>query len=110
MPERGIDRRDDHVDVGDAAVGDEDLRAVEDPLVAVAPRGGAQRADVRPRPSPPVTAYGAEADLVAGPEARLAPSGPTCSGVPVAAIPRGRERRARDRERDARAAPVQLLA
>ena len=34
--ERRVDGGDDDVDVGDAAVGDEDLGAVEDPLVAVA--------------------------------------------------------------------------
>jgi hypothetical protein len=56
------------VDVGDPAVGDEDLRAVQNPLVAVAPGGRAQRADVgagaglRDR-------VGAEPDLVADTEA-----------------------------------------
>ena len=42
----GVDGGDDHGHVGDAAVGDEDLGAVEDPLVAVELGGGAQRADV----------------------------------------------------------------
>ena len=46
--ELGVDRRDDHVDVGDAAVGDPRLGAVEHPLVLglVVDRAGAQRADV----------------------------------------------------------------
>ena len=34
MAELGIDGGDDDVDVGDAAVGDEDLGPVQDPLVA----------------------------------------------------------------------------
>ena len=38
VPRLGVDGGDNDVDVGDATVGDEDLGAVEDPLVAVALR------------------------------------------------------------------------
>ena len=52
VAELGRDVGDDDVDVGDPAVGDEDLGAVEDPLVAVALRGRAQALDVRARAAP----------------------------------------------------------
>jgi hypothetical protein len=65
----------DHdVDVGDAAVGDEDLGAVDDPLIAVELGGGAEALDVgaglglRHR-------VGAQVDLVADPEALGDPAG-----------------------------------
>ena len=40
VAELRVDGGDDDVDVGDAAVGDEDLGPVQDPFVAVALRGG----------------------------------------------------------------------
>jgi hypothetical protein len=91
VAEVAVDRRDDHVDVGDPAVGDEDLRAVEQPVVAVAPGGRAQRADVgagaglRDR-------VGAEPDLVADAEA---PRDPVADllGRPRRGDARRRERR-----------------
>ena len=46
VAERGVDGGDDHGHVGDAAVGDEGLGPVQDPVVAVALRGRAQRLDV----------------------------------------------------------------
>ena len=42
----GIDGRDDDVHVGDAAVADEDLLPVDDPVAAVLTRAGLDRADV----------------------------------------------------------------
>src|SRR5664280_477668 len=49
-PELGVDRGDHHVDVGNAAIGDPRLRAVDDPLVLglVVDGAGAQRRHVRP--------------------------------------------------------------
>ena len=46
MAELRVDGRDDHGDVGDPAVGDEDLGAVEHPFVAVATGGRPQALDV----------------------------------------------------------------
>src|SRR6202011_1383444 len=45
--ELGLDRSDDDVDVGDAAVGDEDLLAVEDPAAVLAHRPRLHRRHVR---------------------------------------------------------------
>jgi len=67
-PQRRVDGGDDDVDVGDAAVGDEDLGPVEDPLVAVLGGGGAQRAHVRAG-ARLGHGVGAELDLVATAEA-----------------------------------------
>ena len=49
VTQTGLDRRDDDVHVGDATVGDEDLRAVQQPAVALALRRRAQRRHVRSR-------------------------------------------------------------
>ena len=45
-PFSGLGARGDHDQVGAVAVGDEGLGAVEDPVVAVADRGGLQRGEV----------------------------------------------------------------
>ena len=107
VAELGVDGGDDDGDVGDAAVGDEDLGAVEDPLVAVELRGGAQRLDVGAGAGLG-DRVGAELDLVAEavalghpPADLLGRAGRGDAG--------GGERGGGDRERDAGAAPVQLL-
>ena len=68
VAELGVDGRDDDGHVGDAAVRDEDLGAVQDPLVAVALGGRAQRLDVRAG-ARLGHGVGAELDLVALAEA-----------------------------------------
>ena len=106
-PSSGSTMRDHHVDVGDAAVGDEDLGAVQDPLVAVEPRGRLQALHVRARLRLG-DRVGAELDLVADPEALRDPLGDLLGGAGGGEAGRG-EARALDRERDPGAAPVQLL-
>ena len=101
MAELGVDGRDNDVDVGDAAIGDEDLGAIEDPLVPVALGRGAQRADVGAG-ARLGDAVGAEIDLVADPEALGDPVA-ICSGVPDAAMPAA----ASDEALIARAMPAQ---
>ena len=56
VAELGVDGRDHDGDVRDAAVRDEGLGAVQDPVVAVALGGRAQRLDVGARPDGSVTA------------------------------------------------------
>ncbi len=105
--ERRVDGGDDDVDVGDAAVGDEDLGAVEDPLVAVALRrrlqalhvGAGLRLGHR---------VGAELDLVAAAEALGDPLGDLL-GRAGGGDARGGEAGAGDRQGDAGAAPVELF-
>src|SRR5215210_6227158 len=106
-PQLGIDRGDHHVDVGDPAVGDEDLGPVEDPLVAVEPRRRLEALDVGAglwlgdR-------VGAELDLLAEPEALRDPPGDLLRGA--GGRDAGRPQRGRgDRQRDAGAAPMELL-
>jgi hypothetical protein len=94
VAELGVDGRDDHVHVGDAAVRDEDLRAVEDPVVAVATRGRAQRSDVRAG-ADLGDRVGAELDLVADAEALLHPAADLLRR-PGRGDPRRRERGPRD--------------
>ena len=105
--ELGVDGGDDHVDVGDAAVGDEDLGPVQDPLVAVALGGRLQALDVGAglRLGDRV---GAELDLIGAAEAVGHPAGDLVGGA-GGGDAGGGEARAGDRERDARAAPVELL-
>ena len=94
--ERRVDGGDDDVDVGDAAVGDEDLGAVEDPLVAVALGGRLQALDVGAglRLGDRV---GAELDLLAAAEAL---------GNPLARSARAcRRRRCRRRRGRSRRSP-----
>jgi hypothetical protein len=98
---------DDHGDVGDAAVGDEDLGAVEDPLVAVALGGRAQRAHVGPGAGLG-HGVGAELDLVAQAVALGHPAADLL-GRAGRRDAGGRQRGGADRQRDAGAAPVQLL-
>ena len=107
VPSVGIDGGDDDVDVGDAAVGDEDLGAVEDPLVAVALRGRLQALDVGAglRLGDGV---GAELDLLAGAEALGHPAGDLLGGA-GGGDAGGGEAGAGDRQSDAGAAPVELL-
>ena len=98
VAERRIDGGHDHVDVGDPAVGDEDLGPVEDPLVAVELGGGPKALDVRAglRLRHRIRA---ELDLLADAEAlgnpawRSAPACPTPPARPRRAmIPRSRAR------------------
>ena len=106
----GLDRRHDHVHVGDAAVGDPRLRAVEHPLVfrLVVDGARAQRADVtagvglahRER---------AECDLLRRAEALRHPLHDLL-GRAVGDDARHRERRAEDGERDPGVAPTHLFA
>ena len=107
VAELGVDGGDDDGDVGDAAVGDEDLGAVEDPLVAVALGGRAQRLDVGAGAGLG-DRVGAELDLVADAEALGDPAADLL-GRARGGDAGGGQRRGRDRERDAGAAPVQLL-
>ena len=107
MAELRVDRGHDDVNVSDPAIGDEDLGAVQDPLIAVELRGRAHALDVgaglrlRHR-------VGAQLHLVAEAEA---------FGDPLSDLLRragcgetgGGQRGARDRERDPGAAPVHLL-
>ena len=92
-----VDGGDDDVDVGDAAVGDEDLGPVEDPLVAVAPGGRLQALDVGAglRLGHRV---GAELDLVAAAEALGDPAGRSARGC--------RRRRCRRRRGRSRRSPA----
>src|SRR3954451_3125264 len=107
VAERRIDRRDDDVDVGDPAVGAEDLGAVEDPFVAVALRRRPQRADVRAGAGLGDRVR-AELDLVARAEALGHPAADLLRRAGRRDPGRG-ERRAGDRQADPGAAPVQLL-
>ena len=107
MPELGVHGRDHDGHVGDPAVGDEDLGAVEHPLVAVQLGRGAQRADVGAG-ARLGDGVGAELDLVAHPEALGHPAPDLLGRARAGDAGRG-ERAALDRERDAGAAPVQLL-
>ena len=85
--EVGVDGGHDHVEVGDAAVGDPGLGAVEDPLVLglVVDGPGAQRAHVGAGVGLR-DAEGGQLDLLGGAEALGAPF-ESCSGVPLAAMP-----------------------
>ena len=87
-PELGVDGGHDDVDVGDAAVRDPRLGAVEHPLVGglVVDGPGLERADVGAGVGLG-HAERAELDLVGGAEALRAPTRMTCSGVPVPAMP-----------------------
>ena len=107
VPSVGVDGGDDDVDVGDAAVGDEDLGPVEDPLVAVALGGRLQALDVGAglRLGDRV---GAELDLVAAAEAVGDPARDLLGGA-GGGDAGGGEPGAGDRQGDAGAAPVQLL-
>ena len=86
MAEVRVDGRDHDGHVGDAAVRDEGLGAVQDPVVAVALGGRAQRLDV---------GAGLRLGDGVGAELRVAPCVPTtsgiqrpiCSGVPEEAMP-----------------------
>ena len=100
MPQLRVDRRDHDVDVGDPAVGDEDLGAVEDPLVAIELRRGLQALDVGAglRLGDGI---GTERDLVVGAEALRDPLRDLL-GVPEAATPRRRVRSPESRGRSRR--------
>src|SRR3954452_11224165 len=107
VPGVGIDSRDDDVDVGDAAVADEDLLAVDDPVAAVLAGARLDRAHVaaaarlghRQR---------RELDVAGRAEALRRPAGELLVGRRLA--DRGqRERRQHDRQPDPGAAPEQLL-
>ena len=108
-PERGVDGRHHDVHVGDPAVGDPRLGAVQDPLVLglVVDRPGAQRADVG-------TGVGlrhgerGQLDLVRGAEALRAPLGDLLGGA-VGDDARQAERAAEDGEPQTGVAPGELL-
>ena len=99
VAELGGDVGDDDVDVGDPAVGDEDLGAVEDPLVAVALGGGTQALDVGAGAGLG-DGVSAELDLVADAEAFGDPAGDLI-GRARCGESGGGEAGAGDRERDA---------
>ncbi len=105
--QRRVDGGDDDVDVGDAAVGDEDLGPVEDPLVAVAPGGRLQALDVGAglRLGHRV---GAELDLLVVAEALRDPAHDLLGGA-RGGDAGGGEAGAGDRQRGAGAAPVELF-
>ena len=107
VAELRVDGGDDDVDVGDPAVGDEDLGPVQDPLVAVALGGGPQALDVGAglRLGHRV---GAELQLVADAEALGHPLGDLL-GRAGGGDAGGGEPGAGDRQRDPGAAPVHLL-
>jgi hypothetical protein len=107
MAELRVDGGHDHGDVGDAAVRDEDLGPVEDPFVAVELGRGAERLDVRAGAGLG-DGVGAELDVVAGTEALRHPFGDLLRRAGRGNARRG-QRGGLYRERDARAAPVQLL-
>ncbi len=105
----GVDGGHDHVDVGDAAVGDPGLGAVEHPLVGglVVDGAGADRAHVAAR----VGLGGAEraqAHVVGGAEHLRGPLQDLLLGAVGGDGHRG-QRGAGQRQRDAGIAPVQLL-
>jgi hypothetical protein len=107
VPELRVDRRDHHGDVGDTAIGDEGLGAVQDPVVTVALRGGAQRLHVGARRGlghgvGPDLGVVLAADHLWNPAADLL----RCAGRGDA---RGAQSGGRDGERDAGAPPVDLL-
>ena len=104
-----VDGGDDDVDVGDAAVGDPRLRAVEHPLVLglVVHGPGAQARDVGAGVGL-AHAEGAEGDLVGRAVALRHPLADLL-GRAVAGDPGGGEAGAHDRHADAGVAPEQLL-
>ena len=108
-PQLGVDGGDDDVDVGDAAVGDPRLGAVEDPLVGglVVDGPGAQRRHVGAGVGLG-HAEGAELHVVGGAVALRHPLHDLLGGA-VAGDAGGGEARAHDRQADAGVAPEQLL-
>src|SRR3989442_4091524 len=106
-PQLGFHRRHDDVDVGDPAVGDENLLAVDDPVAVLADGAGLHRRDVGagvwlgPR-------QGAQGRLLRSPEAGRDP-GRDLLWRALGEDRRHRQARALDGHRDARAAPGQLL-
>ena len=107
--QRRIDGGDDHVDVGDAAVGDPRLRAVEQPLVLglVVDRPGAQARHVGAGVGL-AHAEGAEGDLV-GCAVTLRYPFADLLGRAVAGDPGGGETGPHDRHADPGVTPEQLL-
>ena len=105
--EGGVDGGDDDVDVSDTAIGDENLGAVEDPLIAVALGGRLQALDVGTglRLGDRV---GAELDLVADAEALGNPLGDLLGGA-GGGDAGSRQAGAGDRQGNAGAAPVELF-
>jgi hypothetical protein len=107
MAEGRVDGGHDHVDAGDAAVGDEDLLAVQDPVVAVADGPGAEAGDVgagarlgdRER---------AHLGLGRGAEQLGGPAGDLLGGAAGDQGDQGQPA-AEDAQRDAGAAPAELL-
>ena len=103
-------RRDDHVHVGDAAVGRPRLLAVEDPLVLglVVERAGAQRGDVGARVGLG-DAERADLRVLRRAVALRDPLAHLLAACRWRRSPADRERRAHDRHADAGVAPEQLL-
>ena len=107
--ERRVDGGDDHVHVGDAAVGDPRLRAVEHPLVRgrVVHGAGAQAGHVRAGVGLADTER-SEGDVVGGAVALRDPLADLL-GRAVAGDPGGGETRPHDRHADPGVTPEQLL-
>ncbi len=107
VPGFGIDGGDHDVHVGDAAVADEHLVAVDDPVAAVLARAGLDRAHVAAA-ARLGDRQGGQLDLVRRAEALRRPLDELLVGGGLTDR-RQRQRRENDGQPDARAAPEQLL-
>src|SRR5438552_6115136 len=106
-PQLGLHRRHDDVDVGDPAVGDENLLAVDDPVAVLADGACLHRRDVGAGVGLGHR-EGAQGRLLRSPEAGRDP-GRDLLWRALGEDGRHRQPRALDGQRDARAAPGQLL-
>src|SRR2546425_466814 len=106
-PQLWLHRSHDDVDVGDPAVGDENLLAVDDPVAVLADGAGLHRRDVRAGVGLGHR-EGAQGRLLGSPEAGRDP-GRDLLWRALGEDRRDRQARALDGQRDARAAPGQLL-
>ena len=86
-PEGRVDRGHHHVDVGDAAVGDPRLGAVEDPLVLGLVVDGRVRSDDTSDPASASDTAKAAIWILSGVPKHCGPHSTSCSGVPLAAMP-----------------------
>ena len=109
-PSSRVDRRDDDVHVGDAAVGGPRLGAVEHPLVlGLVVDARACAASETSEPASGSETQNAPTFGSSGVPKHCGTHSPICSGVPLAKIAGDGERRADDRQADAGVAPEQLL-